>query len=110
MSEEKIKYIPVVEKADAQHYVSDGDMINFITTNSGMDWNVCCDYVRDKNITGEEGVAFWDKDILKNPQEYNEGAILFSVEIKSSFKKVSLLSYLYPISYLSDFSAFKSLE
>ena len=75
MSEEKIKYIPVVEKADAQHYVSDGDMINFITTNSGMDWNVCCDYVRDKNITGEEGVAFWDKDILKNPQEYNEDQI-----------------------------------
>jgi hypothetical protein len=66
------KYKPVVTKSDALHYVSDGEMIHFIVDNSGMDWNKCCDYVRRHGIVGEEDPAFWDKDILKRPEEYNE--------------------------------------
>jgi hypothetical protein len=59
----------------AYHYFSTADMINFIVENSGMNWNKCCDYVRDTGICGDEGRDLWDKDVLRNPKDYNEDVV-----------------------------------
>jgi hypothetical protein len=63
---------PVIKKEDVIAYVSDADMIEFISENAPMEWNKCCDYVRDNGITGSEGKVYWTKDILKRPKLYNE--------------------------------------
>ena len=75
MSEEKVKYIPIAKETEPYHYFSTGDMISFITTNSGMDWNKCCTYVRNVGICSDEGRDLYDKDILKNPEDYNEDVV-----------------------------------
>ena len=69
--DEITEFKPHVKKSDPLHYVSDADMIYFITKNSGMDWNTCCEYVRENNITGEEGSAHWSKSDVETPS--NEG-------------------------------------
>lgn len=51
----------VVAQEDPYHSISDSDMISFIEKNSEMDWNDICDYVRDNNITGEDGSISWHR-------------------------------------------------
>ncbi len=72
-------YKPVLKQKDALTYVSDADMIKFISTNAPMDWNECCKFVRKNNITsdglGGGNHVYWDKDILKNPKNYNENQV-----------------------------------
>jgi hypothetical protein len=65
---------PVLKQEGTPHYVSESEMIKFISENAPMDWNKCCDFVRKHDITGwNGGVAHWDKtDIIKNAKEYNE--------------------------------------
>lgn len=64
---------PVLKKEKSIYYVSDADIIQFISENYKMDWNKCCEFVSDNNITGKEGRVFWTKEsILKNPKAYNE--------------------------------------
>jgi hypothetical protein len=75
MSEEKIKYIPIAKETEPYHYFSTADMISFIVKNSGMDWNNCCDYVSNVGICGDEGRDLYDKDVLKNPKDYNEDVV-----------------------------------
>lgn len=68
-------YITDLKQEDIPHYVSDADMIRFISKNAPMDWNKCCDFVREHNICGEEGPIYWTKDILVKPELYNEEQI-----------------------------------
>ena len=75
MSEEKVKYITIAKETEPYHYFSTADMIRFIVKNSGMDWNNCCDYVRNVGICSDEGRDLYDKDILKNPEDYNEDVV-----------------------------------
>lgn len=36
-----------------------------------MDWNECCDFVRDNGITGSEGSIFWQrKSVFSEQVEY----------------------------------------
>lgn len=52
----------VLKKSERIDYVSESDMVEFITKNSGMDWNDCCDFVRQKGITSsDEGKMLWTK-------------------------------------------------
>lgn len=62
-------YKPVIKQEDSIYYVSESDIIKFIVDNSGMDWNDCCDYVRDKNITGDEGRVCWTKNRIIDPKQ-----------------------------------------
>lgn len=65
---------PVIKEENAITYVSDAQMIRFISTNAPMDWNECCDFVRKHDITNSDdnGGALWDDSILKRPQDYND--------------------------------------
>ena len=64
---------PVLKKEETPYYVSDADIISFIEKNSKMDWNECCDFVRDNDIVGDDGKAFWEKEeLLQSPEDYNE--------------------------------------
>jgi len=67
----------VLKQEEATHYVSDAEMIEFISKNAPMDWNECCDFVRDNNIVGDEGQIYWIKSQIENakPGDYNEKAI-----------------------------------
>jgi hypothetical protein len=69
------KYKPIAKETEQYHYFSTADMIGFITTNSGMDWNKCCDYVIKVGICNDDGRNLWDKDVLKNPKDYNEDVV-----------------------------------
>jgi hypothetical protein len=64
----------VLEKEHAYHYVSEGSMVEFINLNSEMEWNYICDFIRDNNIAGEEGMTFWEKTDL-DPTRYNPEAV-----------------------------------
>lgn len=64
-----------LKQENIPYYISDADMIRFISTNAPMDWNECCDFVRKHNICGEEGPIMWTKHILSNPEKYNEQQI-----------------------------------
>lgn len=66
-----------LKKEDLAYYISEADIIRFIHENAPMEWNKCCDYVRECNITGEEGSAFWMKENVfgKNNVDYNPEAI-----------------------------------
>lgn len=69
---------PVLKEKDALYYISDADMIQFISENAPMDWNECCDFVRDNDITNsEEGRAYWKRENIENaqPGHYNEEQI-----------------------------------
>lgn len=65
---------PVLKQEEPTHYVSDADMIRFISENAPMDWNKCCDFVRKHNICSrEDGPAFWNKEeVLTEPDDFNE--------------------------------------
>ena len=66
---------PVINQKDAIYYVSDVDIIKFISTNMPMEWNDCCDYVRDNEITPDGGKVCWIKEsIIKYPEKYNPEA------------------------------------
>lgn len=67
----------VLKKENCIYYVSEADIIKFITQNSDIDWNDCCDFVRDNDITSDEGgKVYWTKsDVLDRPDEYNPEAI-----------------------------------
>lgn len=67
---ESIEFKPVVKQKDLPYYISSAEMIRFITLNSTMDWNKCCDYVRKYGICDGDGedVTFWNKDDIT---EYN---------------------------------------
>lgn len=64
------KFSSVLKEKETIYYVDEAKIIEFITINSGMDWNTCCDYVREENIVGEEGKAYWD---LKSLNPNTEG-------------------------------------
>ncbi len=68
---------PVLKEKETAYYVSEGDMIEFISENAPMDWNNCCSFVRDNNICGNDGSIYWAKEIIKNakPEDYNEEQI-----------------------------------
>jgi hypothetical protein len=66
---------PVIKQNEAKYYVSTADMVSFISQNAPMDWNDCCDFVRDNGICDER--TYWDKDILKNPKSYNEEQVIW---------------------------------
>lgn len=66
---------PVLKQESSIHFVSDADMIKFISENAPMDWNKCCRFVIAHDICGEDGPIFWDKDVLSHPAEYNEEQI-----------------------------------
>lgn len=68
---------PVLQKKDPIYYyalVDDADIIKFISVNAPMEWNDCCDFVREHDIvSGEIGPTFWEKeDIINSSEEYNE--------------------------------------
>jgi hypothetical protein len=67
----------LLKQEDLSYYISNADIIKFISKNAPMDWNRCCDFVRKNNITSDEGPAYWRrKDVLgKNSDEYNSEAI-----------------------------------
>ena len=60
---------PVIKQEDAIYYVSESDVIQFISDNAPIGWNECCDYVRDQGITGEEGRAMWTKNGVFSERE-----------------------------------------
>ncbi len=65
-----MEYKATLTKEKSLHYVSDADMVRFIETNSDMDWNKVCDYIKDVGITSDEGLAYWSKEyLLKYPKE-----------------------------------------
>ena len=68
--------MPVLKEKDQTHYVSDSDMIKFISKNAPMDWNMCSEFVRENNITSSEGnQVYWVKDdMLNDHEEFNEVA------------------------------------
>ena len=67
---------PVLEQGKTPYFVTEAEMITFISENAPMDWNECCDYVRKTDITSSlGGGAHWDRDVLKNPKEYNEDQV-----------------------------------
>jgi len=65
---------PILDQTRQIHYVDSSDMIHFIATNSKMEWNNVCDFVKENNIcNGEYGPAFWEKeDLIKKSHEFNE--------------------------------------
>jgi hypothetical protein len=68
---------PVLKKEESIHYISDAEMIEFISENAPMDWNECCKFVRNNNIVGSEGRVYWIKSHLDNikPGNYSEEQI-----------------------------------
>jgi hypothetical protein len=74
-----IKYKGLLKPKDLAYYVSDSQLIDFITKNSKMDENEVCDYVRENDIVSEDGrgVLWTKKDVLnkKEHQYYNPNAI-----------------------------------
>jgi hypothetical protein len=67
---------PVIKEDSVKAYISDYDIIKFISENAPMDWNKCCDFVRKHGITGDNGEpVYWYRSILKNPKDYDPEAI-----------------------------------
>jgi hypothetical protein len=68
---------PVLKQKDQITYVSEVDIVRFISENAPMDWNKCCDFIRDENISGDEGKVLWNKDVFqkKNLKYYNKNQI-----------------------------------
>lgn len=64
---------PVIKQNDAIYYVSEADMVKFVSINAPMDWNEACDFVRDEDITSPDGeqVLYTKKDLLKKGAEKN---------------------------------------
>ena len=68
----------VLVKSEQVHYVSECEMIKFIELNSDMEWNDICDYVRNKGITSDEGMSFWEKHEVESPnatEKFNDEQI-----------------------------------
>jgi hypothetical protein len=65
---------PVLSEKEQIHYIDNADFIEFISTNAPMDWNECCDFVKEQGITSDDGnKVYWVKqDLLDHPEEYNE--------------------------------------
>jgi hypothetical protein len=63
---------PVLKESEQIYYVTEAEMVEFISKNAPMDWNDCCDFVRDNDITSSDGnVIYWDKEDLTDPEMYN---------------------------------------
>lgn len=62
-----------LKQKDLAYYISEGKIIEFITKNSNMDWNDCCDFIRDNNICSE-GLSSWTRHVIKHPEQYNPEA------------------------------------
>lgn len=76
--ENKIQFKAVLKQEDLAYYVSDAEIIRFISENAPMPWNKCCSFVRDVGITSESssGGALWErKDVMNNEEEYNSEQI-----------------------------------
>jgi hypothetical protein len=68
--------IPAIKKEDVLTYVSEGAIVRFISENAPMDWNKCCDFIREQGISGDEGRIMWTKpQIEKYPKQYNPEAV-----------------------------------
>ena len=68
----------VLNKENQIHYVSEYDMIKFISINMPMDKNHCCDFVRDNDISSNDGGrVYWIKSELEseNVKYYNPIAV-----------------------------------
>lgn len=61
------------------YYVSESDMVKFISTNATMSWNDACSFIKEHDIEGwNGGSALWrKKDVLKKDAEkhYNEESV-----------------------------------
>lgn len=69
--------IPVLEQKNAIYYVSEHEIINFISDNMPMDHNKCCDFVR-KHINSSAESSFWEKEDMINPKKskyYDQEAV-----------------------------------
>jgi len=66
----------VLDETQQIHYVDECDIIEFITINSNMEWNKCCDYIREHHISSVEGKSHWRKSELieENKDDYDPEA------------------------------------
>lgn len=63
---------PVIKQEEAKYYVSESDIVKFVSENGPMEWNKTCDYVRDTGITSSDGdKVFWSRDdVFKEKTKY----------------------------------------
>lgn len=67
---------PVLKQEESTYYISESDIIRFISENAPMDWNKCCRFVRDKHITSGDGdKIYWTKQQLSKSKSLNEEQI-----------------------------------
>lgn len=59
----KKKIKPCINKKDLYHYISESDIIKFVTINSNLNWNMACDYVRNIGLTSDDGEPIsWEQN------------------------------------------------
>ena len=68
---------PTLKQEKAIYFVEERDIIEFISRNDPMNWDECCDFAREQNITsGEEEIYFWMRnDLADHPEHYNEAQL-----------------------------------
>jgi hypothetical protein len=59
---------PVLLQSKQIHYVSEADMVRFVSQNAPMEWNEACKFIRNKGLTSDEGEkVYWTKESIHKP-------------------------------------------
>lgn len=70
---------PIITQEEATYYISEADMIKFISENAPMEWNTTCGYIRKVGITDDEGGrTYWTKESVfdeKKEKHYNKESV-----------------------------------
>lgn len=77
----------VLDETRQIHYVDECDIINFIVVNSNIQWDDCCDFVIEHNITSDDGKRLWNKESLlkeENIKHYDKEAYYWVLEFFNS--------------------------
>ena len=70
---------PVLLQTKQIHYVSEANLVRFVSQNAPMEWNEACNFIRAKGLTSDEGdTVYWTKDDISDPKKkryYNDDQI-----------------------------------
>jgi hypothetical protein len=62
---------PVLKQKEAVFFVTTAEFITFITQNSDMEWNACCDFLESSGICVDGNALYEKEEILAKGADYN---------------------------------------